>query len=73
MIENVMHGIGGVGWFGIFSICLFFGFFTSMLFWAVRLKRTYLNSMGDLPLDTEGQRGNHVEEPATELHYERRH
>lgn len=51
MIENVLRGIGGVGHFGIISICLFFAFFTGMLFWSSRLKQNYLNSMESLPLD----------------------
>jgi hypothetical protein len=53
MIENVLRGIGGIGSFGVFSICLFFAFFTGIFFWAVRLKKTYLNSMSGLPLDGE--------------------
>jgi len=53
MIENVLHKIGGVGIFGIVSICLFFAFFTGMLIWAAFLKRPYLHSMRDLPLDGE--------------------
>ena len=53
MIENVMHHIGGVGIFGIISIVLFFAFFTGMVFWAASLKKPYLNSMRDLPLNEE--------------------
>lgn len=53
MIENVLHKIGGVGIFGIVSICLFFAFFTGMLLWAAFLKKPYLQSMRDLPLDGE--------------------
>ena len=53
MIENVLHGIGSVGIFGILSICLFFGFFTGMLIYAVALKKSYLNSMRELPLDKD--------------------
>ena len=53
MIENVMHNLGGVGIFGMISICLFFAFFTGMLLWAAGLKRKYLNSMGQLPLEQE--------------------
>jgi len=53
MIENVLHRIGGVGIFGIVSICLFFAFFTGMLLWAALLKKPYLHSMRDLPLDGE--------------------
>jgi len=51
MIENVLHDLGGVGIFGIVSICLFFTFFSGMLVWAARLKKSYLNTMGGLPLD----------------------
>jgi len=51
MIENVMHHIGGVGTFGIISICLFFAFFSALLLWAALLKKPYLNTMGGLPLE----------------------
>jgi hypothetical protein len=51
MIEHVTHDLNGIAVFGIFSICLFFAFFTGMLLWATRLKKTYLNSMEQLPLD----------------------
>jgi hypothetical protein len=53
MIENVVHSVGGIAMFGIFSICLFFAFFIGMAIWASRLKKNYLNSMSDLPLDGE--------------------
>ena len=55
MIENVMHHIGGVGVFGVISVCIFFAFFTGMLLWALSRKRPYLNAMSDLPLDNDGQ------------------
>jgi len=48
-----MDKIGGVGVFGLISICLFFAFFTGMLVWTFCLKKPYLNSMRDLPLDGE--------------------
>jgi|WetSurMetagenome_2_1015567.scaffolds.fasta_scaffold827692_2 hypothetical protein len=51
MIQNVLQHIGGVGTYGIISICLFFGLFIGILVWAVRLKKPYLNEMSDLPLD----------------------
>lgn len=53
MIENVMHQMGGIGIFGLISICLFFAFFTGMLLWAAFLKKPYLNSMCALPLDED--------------------
>lgn len=51
MIEHVLHDLNGIEIFGIISVCLFFVFFTGMLLWAGRLKKPYLNSMQDLPLD----------------------
>ena len=53
MIENVMNNMGGVGVFGIISICLFFAFFTGMLVWAFCLKKPYLDTIRALPLDGE--------------------
>jgi len=56
MIENVVRSIGGVGNFGVISICIFFLFFVEMHFWAFRLKKPYLSSMSGLPLDEESTR-----------------
>ena len=53
MIENVMNTMGGVGVFGLISICLFFAFFIGMLVWTFCLKKPYLKSMRELPLDGE--------------------
>lgn len=38
--------------FGIISIVLFFTFFTGMLIWTFCLKKSHLNSMRSLPLDS---------------------
>jgi len=59
MIEHVLHHLNGVEIFGIISVCLFFTFFTGMLLWAVRLKKNYLHSMQDLPLDGGEKIPNH--------------
>ena len=50
MIKNVLTHIGGIEAYGIFSVLLFFSVFTAMLIWALRLKRSHLESMGRLPL-----------------------
>ncbi len=50
-IHNIFHHMNGIEIFGIVSVCLFFVFFTGMLLWAWRLKKPYLKSMQDLPLD----------------------
>jgi len=65
MIENVMNKMGGIAIFGIMSISLFFVFFTGMLLWASRLKKNYIDTMRDLPLEPEGRIADSL--PAHEL------
>lgn len=63
MIENVMSGIGGVGVFGVISLSIFFLFFTGLLIWSLNLKKNYLNSMCELPLEEESPRANQTLNP----------
>jgi len=58
MEEKVLSGIGGIGMYGVISICIFFGFFTGMLVWAFLLKKSHVASMGALPLDDATPGGN---------------
>ena len=58
-IRNIFHNMNGIEIFGIISVCLFFVFFTGMLLWASRLKKIYLTSMQDLPLDGGEKNSNH--------------
>jgi hypothetical protein len=51
MIKNVVENLARVDIYGIISMVLFFSFFTGMLVWAFRLKKSYLDAMGGLPLD----------------------
>jgi hypothetical protein len=51
MIKNVLSDIGGVELYGIISICLFFVVFIGAVLWAVALKKPFLKSMSQLPLD----------------------
>jgi hypothetical protein len=53
MIQNVLQSIGGIGIYGIISICLFFGAFVGIVIWAACLKKPYVKSMRDLPLEGE--------------------
>jgi hypothetical protein len=50
-MENVLHSMGGVGVYGIISICLFFAIFTGVLVWTICLKKPYLKAMRELPLE----------------------
>ena len=51
MVENVMSRIGGVGLYGVISICLFFAVFVGVLVWTLCLKKPYLEAMRELPLE----------------------
>ena len=51
MEKEVLSNLSGVGIYGVISICLFFAFFIGVTIWAFGLRRSYLNSMSDLPLD----------------------
>ena len=51
MIKTVLEHIGGVGAYGVISICIFFAFFTGVLLWAARVKKPHLDSMSTLPLE----------------------
>jgi hypothetical protein len=53
MIQDVLRSIGGVGNYGVISILIFFTFFGSVLIWAIRLKRSYLENMSVLPLEDD--------------------
>ena len=51
MIENVLSKMGGVGIYGVISICLFFGVFVGVIVWTLCLKKPYLKAMRELPLE----------------------
>jgi hypothetical protein len=53
MIQDTLRNIGGIGLYGVVSICLFFAVFVGMLIWAFRLKKNYLNSMSAMPLEND--------------------
>lgn len=59
MIKNVLSDIGGVGLYGVLSICLFFLVFIGALVWTLLQRRSLMESMGDLPLaDGETRHAN---------------
>lgn len=52
MIQQVLSGIGGIGNYGVVSILLFFAVFAGVLIWAFSRKKSYLQEMSALPLDS---------------------
>jgi len=51
MIKNVLSELGGIGIYGVVSICLFFVVFTGAVVWALCQKKTFLKAMSGLPLN----------------------
>jgi hypothetical protein len=51
MIKNVLNDIGGIGLYGVISICLFFAVFTGAILRACFMKRSEADAFGALPLN----------------------
>ncbi len=66
MIQNVLKETGGIGLFGIISICLFFTVFTGALIWTFLQKKSFLTAMESLPLSD----GEITSELKGEAHHE---
>jgi hypothetical protein len=53
MIKNILQDIGGIGLYGVISLCLFFAVFSGALLWAALHRAAFCNRMSALPLDDE--------------------
>jgi hypothetical protein len=53
MIQNLLRLLGGTQGFGIVSLCLFCAVFTGVLLWAFLQRKSHLDYMSRVPLETE--------------------
>jgi cytochrome c oxidase cbb3-type subunit IV len=53
MMEKVLTSIGGVGAYGVISICIFIALFALVTIWMLCLKKPYLQTMRSLPLEDD--------------------
>jgi len=51
MIQNVLHDIGGIGMYGVISVCLFLLVFTVATLRACLLKKSVVHAISTLPLE----------------------
>ncbi len=51
MIQNVLREIGGIGLYGVISVCLFFLVFSVAFVRACFLRKAFVDTMSLLPLD----------------------
>jgi hypothetical protein len=67
MIRNVLTDIGGIGPYGVISVCLFFLVFSGAVVWAFLLRKPYVQAQSQLPLEDGSleipQKGNPDHEP----------
>lgn len=59
MIKNILQDIGGIGIYGVISLCLFFIVFTGALLMSLLQKSSYCAKMSSLPLDSEKGDSSH--------------
>jgi hypothetical protein len=59
MIQNVLQSLGGVGNYGVISLCLFCLVFLGALVWTLTRTRAHLEHMAQLPLENEPDNSNH--------------
>jgi cbb3-type cytochrome oxidase subunit 3 len=53
MYKDVLSRMEGVDLFPLIALIIFFTFFVLLIVWVVRLKRSYVDSMANMPLDEE--------------------
>lgn len=55
MIQNILRHLGGVEHYGIVSLCLFAGLFAAVFAWACLQRKSHLDRMARVPLETESE------------------
>jgi hypothetical protein len=53
MIQNVLREVGGIGIYGVISVCLFFAVFSGAMIWSFLQKKSLLKTMSQLPLEED--------------------
>lgn len=53
MFSNNLSSIEGISVYPIIALIIFFAFFTGVIIWVSRMKKNYVNKMGNLPLENE--------------------
>lgn len=53
MIQNVLHTLGGIDRYGVVSLGLFGLLFAGVLLWAMLQRKSHLDRMARVPLETD--------------------
>jgi cytochrome c oxidase cbb3-type subunit IV len=49
--KNYLESITGIGIYPMVSLIIFFGFFTLLTIWALKVNKGYINTLKNLPVD----------------------
>ena len=60
MFRQILEDIAGVGIYPLFSLLVFFIFFTIMFIWVVKADKEELNSRGAMPLTDYNDKNDKV-------------
>ncbi|MCF8259710.1 MAG: cbb3-type cytochrome c oxidase subunit 3 [Melioribacteraceae bacterium] len=55
MFSNYLSSIDGVSGYAIFTLILFFSIMLFSILWVVKLDKSYVNKMSNLPLEDENE------------------
>ena len=61
MISEYFKSVNGESILPIISLIVFFALFIASTVWALRLKKSYINHMEQLPLDSNSENKNNFE------------
>ena len=53
MIQNVLRSLGGIDNYGVISLCLFCLIFTLVVAWTLLQRKSYLDHMSRIPLESD--------------------
>lgn len=54
MFSNYLSSIEGIEIYPIISLIIFFTFFIGLCYWVIRVDKTYITKMENLPLEQNG-------------------
>lgn len=60
-VKNHMDSISGIEIFPIISLLIFFGFFVLLFWWVITAKKDYIDSVSNLPFETDTNNQNPTE------------
>lgn len=58
--RNYLESIAGIDVYPMISLFIFFGFFAALFIWAVKVKKSYIDEIKNIPLGNEDNNNNDI-------------